>query len=150
MKIFQQSIESLKKKNAKMLFYGNSAASKSKAINQIAKQNNQDIHKIKVSEILSKSIEETEKNLAKLFAAAESKGWILFFDEADELFSKRTSVKDAHDKYANQEIAYLLQRLEAYNGTIIFNCKECNKTDKAVTKYFHSIIHFPKKDKNSN
>ena len=64
--------------------------------------------------VISKYIGETEKNLEKVFKKAENKNWILFFDEADALFGKRTSISDSHDKYANQEIAYLLQRLEEY------------------------------------
>jgi hypothetical protein len=78
-----------------------------------------DVYRIDLSLVVSKFIGETEKNLSKLFDKAEHKNWILFFDEADSLFGKRTSVRDAHDKYANQEISYLLQRIENYNGLII-------------------------------
>ena len=72
-----------------------------------------------MSQIVSKYVGETEKNLAKIFNIAENKDWILFFDEAESLFSKRTSVNDSKDKFANQQTAYLLQRVEEYKGLII-------------------------------
>ena len=77
------------------------------------------VGRVDVGSVVSKYIGETEKNLNRVFAEAESKGWILFFDEADALFGKRTDVKDSHDRYANQEISYLLQRMEAYRGTVM-------------------------------
>jgi len=79
----------------------------------------QDLYRIDLSLVVSKYIGETEKNLEKVFKEAENKNWILFFDEADALFGKRSEVKDAHDKYANQEVNYLLQRIEQYNGLVI-------------------------------
>ena len=69
--------------------------------------------------VVSKYIGETEKNLSKLFDKAANKDWILFFDEADSIFGKRTNVRDAHDKYANQEVSYLLQRIESHAGLVI-------------------------------
>jgi SpoVK/Ycf46/Vps4 family AAA+-type ATPase len=72
-----------------------------------------------LSMLVSEHIEDTEKNLGDLFARAESKNWILFFDEADGLFGKRTTISDAHDKYANQEVSYLLQGMEDFDGLII-------------------------------
>lgn len=72
--------------------------------------------RIDLSRVVSKYIGETEKNLSRLFDKAEDKSWVLFFDEADALFGKRTDIRDAHDKYANQEVAYLLQRIENYRG----------------------------------
>jgi len=80
------------------------------------------IHHINLSALTSKYIGETEKNLDKVFDKAETNNWILFFDEADALFGKRTEVKDAHDKYANQEVAYLLQRIERTKGIVFIPC----------------------------
>jgi len=77
------------------------------------------VYEVDLSKVISKYIGETEKNLDRLFVHAEEKDWILFFDEADALFGKRTSVKDAHDKYANIEIAYLKQRIESFSGIVI-------------------------------
>ncbi|MEM6723579.1 MAG: ATP-binding protein, partial [Bacteroidota bacterium] len=86
---------------------------------------------------------ETEKNLAALFAKAEHKDWILFFDEADALFGKRTNVRDAHDKYANQEVSYLLQRIEAYPGLVILASNFKSNIDDAFIRRFQSSIFFP-------
>jgi len=93
--------------------------------------------------VVSKFIGETEKNLANLFDRAENKDWILFFDEADALFGKRTGIRDAHDKYANQEVSYLLQRVETYNGLVILASNFKSNIDEAFVRRFQSIIHFP-------
>jgi SpoVK/Ycf46/Vps4 family AAA+-type ATPase len=93
--------------------------------------------------VVSKYIGETEKNLELLFARAEDKEWILFFDEADALFGKRTNVRDAHDKYANQEVSYLLQRIEDYNGLVILATNMKNNIDEAFVRRFNSILKFP-------
>ena len=93
--------------------------------------------------VVSKYIGETEKNLELLFARAEDKKWILFFDEADALFGKRTNVRDAHDKYANQEVSYLLQRIEDYNGLVILATNMKNNIDEAFIRRFNSILKFP-------
>jgi SpoVK/Ycf46/Vps4 family AAA+-type ATPase len=92
---------------------------------------------------VSKYIGETEKNLAAVFNAVDKKGWILFFDEADALFGKRTNVRDAHDRYANQEVSYLLQHLEDYNGLVILATNMKTNIDDAFTRRFNSIINFP-------
>ncbi|RAJ06522.1 ATPase family protein associated with various cellular activities (AAA) [Chitinophaga skermanii] len=101
------------------------------------------VFRIDLSLVVSKFIGETEKNLSNLFDKAEHKNWILFFDEADALFGKRTGVRDAHDKYANQEIAYLLQRIENYNGLVILATNFKNNIDPAFSRRFQSIIQFP-------
>ena len=93
--------------------------------------------------VVSKYIGETEKNLEKVFKQAEHKDWILFFDEADALFGKRTSVNDAHDRFANQEVSYLLQRMEDYSGIVILASNFKSNLDDAFTRRFQSIIHFP-------
>ena len=92
---------------------------------------------------MSKYIGETEKNLSRLFHKAEHKNWILFFDEADALFGKRTDIRDAHDKYANQEVAYLLQRIEGYQGLVILATNQRGNIDDAFARRFQSLIHFP-------
>jgi SpoVK/Ycf46/Vps4 family AAA+-type ATPase len=92
----------------------------------LATQLKKDIYRVDLSALVSKYIGETEKNLNRVFTNAETNNAILFFDEADALFGKRTEVKDAHDKYANQEIAYLLQRIEAYQGMIILACNSAD------------------------
>lgn len=102
-----------------------------------------DVFRIDLSLVVSKFIGETEKNLSSLFDRAEHKNWILFFDEADALFGKRTNIRDAHDKYANQEIAYLLQRIENYNGLVILASNFKNNIDPAFSRRFQSIIQFP-------
>jgi SpoVK/Ycf46/Vps4 family AAA+-type ATPase len=92
---------------------------------------------------VSKYIGETEKNLAGLFDRAEHKEWILFFDEADALFGKRTQVRDAHDRYANQEVSFLLQRIETYNGLVILASNLANHVDEAFARRFEHLVHFP-------
>jgi SpoVK/Ycf46/Vps4 family AAA+-type ATPase len=96
--------------------------------------------------VVSKYIGETEKNLSRLFDKAENKEWILFFDEADALFGKRTSVNDAHDKYANQEVSYLLQRVESHAGLIILASNMKSNLDSSFTRRFNSIIEFDHPD----
>ena len=101
-----------------------------------------EVYKVDLSMVVSKYIGETEKNLEMIFARAEDKGWILFFDEADALFGKRTNVKDAHDKYANQETSYLLQRIEDYNGLVILATNKKSFIDEAFLRRFNSVIKF--------
>ena len=102
-----------------------------------------DVFRIDLSMVVSKYIGETEKNLSSLFDRAENKNWILFFDEADALFGKRTGVRDAHDKYANQEVAYLLQRIENYAGLIILASNARSNIDEAFMRRFQSSVYFP-------
>ena len=87
-------------------------------------------------------IGETEKNLAALFERAENKHWILFFDEADALFGKRTNVRDAHDRFANQEVSFLLQRIEEFPGVSILASNFKNNLDDAFTRRFQSMVYF--------
>jgi SpoVK/Ycf46/Vps4 family AAA+-type ATPase len=95
---------------------------------------------------VSKYIGETEKNLARLFDRAEHKNWILFFDEADALFGNRSEVKDARDRYANQEVAYLLQRMEHFSGITLLATNLRGNLDKAFSRRMHFIVHFPDPD----
>ncbi|MEM7061803.1 MAG: ATP-binding protein [Cyanobacteria bacterium P01_B01_bin.77] len=125
------------------LFYGPPGTGKTLTASLLGKYTERDVYKIDISMVVSKFIGETEKNLANLFARAENKGWILFFDEADALFGKRTNVRDAHDKYANQEVSYLLQRIENYNGLVILASNFKSNIDDAFIRRFQSMIHFP-------
>lgn len=126
----------------RVLFYGEPGTGKTLAASLLGKYTERPVFRVDVSMLVSKYIGETEKQLAKLFDKAENKNWILFFDEADAIFGKRTSVKDAHDKYANQEVSYLLQRIETFSGLIILASNFKNNMDKAFTRRFHSCIKF--------
>jgi hypothetical protein len=125
------------------LFYGAPGTGKTLTANLLGKFTGRDVYRIDLSTVVSKYIGETEKNLASLFDKAQNKDWILFFDEADALFGKRTNVRDAHDKYANQEVAYLLQRIESYSGLVILASNFKNNIDDAFIRRFQSIIYFP-------
>lgn len=108
----------------------------------LGNETGKDVYKIDLSMVVSKFIGETEKNLELLFARAEDKDWILFFDEADAIFGKRTSVRDAHDKYANQEVSYLLQRIEDFNGLVILATNMKTNIDEAFIRRFNDIVRF--------
>lgn len=125
------------------LFYGPPGTGKTLTATLLGKHTGKDVFRIDLSRIVSKYIGETEKNLSRLFDKAENKNWILFFDEADALFGKRTDIRDAHDKYANQEVAYLLQRIESYKGLVILASNQRANIDDAFVRRFQSIIYFP-------
>jgi AAA+ superfamily predicted ATPase len=125
------------------LFYGPPGTGKTLTATLLAKYTGKEVFRIDLSMVVSKYIGETEKNLATLFDKAENKDWILFFDEADAIFGKRTGVRDAHDKYANQEVSYLLQRIESYNGLVILASNFRNNIDTAFIRRFNAIIYFP-------
>ncbi|WP_326984341.1 ATP-binding protein [Chryseobacterium sp. MYb264] len=126
----------------RVLFFGDPGTGKTLAASLLGKYTKRPVFRVDVSMLVSKYIGETEKQLAKLFDKAENKNWILFFDEADAIFGKRTNVRDAHDKYANQEVSYLLQRIETFTGLIILASNFKNNMDKAFTRRFHSCIKF--------
>lgn len=126
----------------RILFSGPPGTGKTLTATLLGKYTGEDVYRIDLSMIVSKYIGETEKNLSKLFDKARNKSWILFFDEADAIFGKRTSVRDAHDKYANQEVSYLLQRIEAHPGLVILASNFKNNIDTAFTRRFQSIIEF--------
>lgn len=125
------------------LFYGPPGTGKTVTATLLGKYTGKDVYRIDLSRVVSKYIGETEKNLSHLFDKAVDKNWILFFDEADALFGKRTDIRDAHDKYANQEVAYLLQRIESYDGLVILATNQRGNIDDAFTRRFQAIIHFP-------
>jgi hypothetical protein len=125
------------------LFAGESGTGKTLAAEVIARELQLDLYRIDLSQVVSKYIGETEKNLRRLFDAAEDGGAILFFDEADALFGKRSEVKDSHDRYANIEINYLLQRMEAYRGLAILATNMKNALDAAFMRRLRFIVNFP-------
>lgn len=138
--------ENLKRKikpGYRVLFYGPSGTGKTLTAGLIGKEFNKEVYRIDLSQVVSKYIGETEKNLETVFKRAESKDWVLFFDEADALFGKRTNVQSSHDKYANQEISYLLQRVEDYPGLMILASNFRHNLDDAFVRRFHAVIHFP-------
>ncbi len=136
------------KKGYRVLFHGPPGTGKTLTASLLGKYTGRDVYKIDLSMVVSKYIGETEKNLENLFAKAETKNWILFFDEADALFGKRTGVRDAHDKYANQEVSYLLQRVEDFDGLVILASNMKNNIDDAFIRRFNAIIRFPLPDEN--
>lgn len=128
------------------LFYGPPGTGKTLAATLLGKKNGMDVYRVDLSMIVSKYIGETEKNLAKVFDMAENRNWILFFDEADALFGKRTSANTSNDRHANQEVAYLLQRIEDFPGTVILATNLKSNIDEAFSRRFQSIIYFPMPD----
>jgi len=136
------------KSGYKALFYGPPGTGKTFTAILLGKQFNKDVYRIDLSQVVSKYIGETEKNLEKVFQKAENKDWILFFDEADALFGKRTSISSSHDRYANQETAYLLQRIEDFNGLVILASNDKSNIDSAFLRRFNAIVHFPVPDTN--
>lgn len=126
----------------RVMFYGPPGTGKTLTANLLGKYTAKDVYRIDLSLVVSKYIGETEKNLSALFNKAANKDWILFFDEADAIFGKRTSVRDAHDKYANQEVSYLLQRIESHPGLVILASNLKSNIDTAFGRRFQSIIDF--------
>ncbi|MGH9508409.1 MAG: ATP-binding protein [Terriglobales bacterium] len=125
------------------LFVGPSGTGKTMAAEVLADELRLDLHRIDLSQVVSKYIGETEKNLRRVFDVAEEGGTILLFDEADALFGKRSEVKDSHDRYANIEISYLLQRMEAYRGLAILTSNMKDAVDSAFLRRIRFIVHFP-------
>ncbi|MCY1360743.1 ATP-dependent zinc metalloprotease FtsH [compost metagenome] len=127
----------------RVLFHGPPGTGKTLTATLLGKATSREVYRVDLSSVVSKYIGETEKNLAALFDQARNREWILFFDEADALFGKRTSVKDAHDRYANQEISYLLQRVEEFDGLVILASNFRANIDEAFLRRFNAIIRFP-------
>jgi hypothetical protein len=127
----------------RVLFFGPPGTGKTLTATVLGKQTGREVYKVDLAMVISKFIGETEKNLAGLFDRAEHKDWILFFDEADALFGKRTQVRDAHDRYANQEVSFLLQRIETFNGLVILASNLAGHVDEAFARRFELLVHFP-------
>lgn len=125
------------------LFAGASGTGKTLAAEVLANELQLDLYRIDLSAVVSKYIGETEKNLGRVFDAAEVGGVILLFDEADSLFGKRSDVKDSHDRYANMEVSYLLQRMEAYRGLSVLTTNLKNSIDQAFLRRIRFIVQFP-------
>jgi SpoVK/Ycf46/Vps4 family AAA+-type ATPase len=125
------------------LFYGPPGTGKTLTASLLGKATGLDVYRIDLSLVVSKYIGETEKNLARVFDEAARRDWILFFDEADALFGKRTATTSANDRYANQEVAYLLQRVEDFPGIVILASNLKGNIDEAFSRRFQSMIYFP-------
>lgn len=125
------------------LFTGVSGTGKTMAAEVLANELSLDLYRIDLSQVVNKYIGETEKNLKKIFDAAEEGGAILLFDEADALFGKRSEVKDSHDRYANVEVSYLLQRMEIYRGLAILTTNMKNALDNAFLRRIRFVVQFP-------
>jgi vesicle-fusing ATPase len=125
------------------LFAGASGTGKTLAAEIMAQELRLDLYRIDLSQVVSKYIGETEKNLRRVFDAAETSGAVLLFDEADALFGKRSEVKDSHDRYANIEVSYLLQRMESYRGLAILTSNLQQALDPAFKRRIRFIVSFP-------
>jgi len=125
------------------LFAGPSGTGKTTAAEALARELDLDLFAIDLSAVISKYIGETEKNLRRVFDAAEEGGAVLLFDEADALFGKRTEVRDSHDRYANVEVGYLLQRMESYEGIALLTTNARNSLDSAFLRRLRFIVNFP-------
>jgi hypothetical protein len=128
------------------LFHGPPGTGKTLTASLIGKRNDRDVYRIDLSMLVSKYIGETEKNLANVFDRAANKDWILFFDEADALFGKRTQTNSSNDRYANQEVAYLLQRIEDFPGIVLLATNLKTNLDDAFLRRFQSSVLFPMPD----
>lgn len=130
----------------RVLFSGPPGTGKTLTASLLGKTAGMDVYRIDLSMVVSKYIGETEKNLAGIFDMAENKHWILFFDEADALFGKRTNTSDAHDRHANQEVSYLLQRIEDFPGLVILATNFKSNIDEAFARRFQLSVNFQKPD----
>lgn len=128
------------------LFYGPPGTGKTLAASLLGKKQGMDVYRIDLSMVVSKYIGETEKNLAKIFDRAEHQNWILFFDEADALFGKRSETNSSNDRHANQEVAYLLQRIEDFPGMVVLATNLKDNLDEAFFRRFQSVLYFPMPD----
>ncbi|MBC7603284.1 MAG: ATP-binding protein [Ramlibacter sp.] len=128
------------------LFYGPPGTGKTLTATLLGQAASADVYRIDLSMVVSKFIGETEKNLANVFDQAQHRRWILFFDEADALFGKRTSTSSSNDRYANQEVAYLLQRVEDFPGIVILATNLKANIDEAFARRFQSLVYFPMPD----
>ena len=131
------------KRGYRVLFYGPPGTGKTLTATLIGKKMEMDVYRVDLSQVISKYIGETEKNLSNIFDQAESRNWILFFDEADSLFGARTQTSNSNDRAANQEISYLLQRVEDFPGIVILASNLKSNIDEAFSRRFQSTVYFP-------
>jgi SpoVK/Ycf46/Vps4 family AAA+-type ATPase len=124
------------------LFSGPPGTGKTLSAGVLGKVTGRDVYRIDLSQVVSKYVGETEKNLERVFRKAQHRDWILFFDEADALFGKRSEVGHAHDRWANQEVSYLLQRVEDFPGVVLLATKLQASLDSGFVRRFQSIIKF--------
>ncbi|MEH6628278.1 MAG: ATP-binding protein [Motiliproteus sp.] len=125
------------------LFHGPPGTGKTLTATLLGKYTGRSVFRVDLSTVVSKYIGETEKNLSALFDKARNRDWILFFDEADALFGKRTGIKDSHDRFANQEVSYLLQKVEDFDGLVILASNLKSNMDDAFLRRFNAVIGFP-------
>ena len=125
------------------LFAGSPRTGKAKAAHALAAEMKMDLYQVDLSAVFSKYIGETEKNLSKVFETARAKEAILFFDETDALFGKRTETRNSHDRYTNMELNYLLQRLEEYSGLVILATNYKKQLDEALMRRVRFVVEFP-------
>jgi SpoVK/Ycf46/Vps4 family AAA+-type ATPase len=128
------------------LFAGPSGTGKTMAAGVLAAELGLDLYRVDVSAVMSKFIGETEKNLAALFEGADRSGTVLFFDEADALFGRRSEVRDSHDRYANLEVSYLLQRMDTYRGVAVLASNLPTALDAAFVRRLRFVVRFPYPD----
>ena len=127
-----------------LLFYGPNILEQTRTAAMLSEQSAMEFYRVDLSQVISKYIGETEKNLEMLFANAEDKKWVLFFDEADALFGKRTDVKNAHDRYSNLDTTYLLQKIESFEGLVILATNQKKSIDPDFKRRLRTTIYFRK------
>lgn len=142
----QWSLSAIIKPGYRCLFHGPPGTGKTLAATLLGKRHNMEVYRIDLSMVVSKYIGETEKNLGQVFDRASHQRWVLFFDEADALFSKRTETSSSNDRYANQEVAYLLQRIEDFAGVVVLATNLKDNLDEAFLRRFQQVLHFSMPD----
>ena len=140
----EKNIEGNSKSEHLALFQGTSGTGKTLTATLLGKYTHYPVFRVNLSKILSNYIGETEKNLSKVFELASQNNGILFFDEADALFGKRTEIKNSHDRFANQEVSYILENLREHKGLVIISSNLRKDIDPQLKKYFKTIIRFRK------
>ena len=138
-----QAVEQVLEKKRHLIVEAGTGTGKTLAAEILAGDLSLELYKLDLAAVVSKYIGETEKNLDQVFDAAAAGNVVLFFDEADALFGKRTEVSDAHDRYANLETAYLLQRLESYDGVVVMATNLSKNIDTAFLRRLHAMVEFP-------
>src|SRR2546429_5967539 len=134
---------SARRRGLTALFAGPSGTGKTMAAEVLASELGLDLYTVDLATVVDKYVGETEKNLDRIFVEADRVNGVLLFDEADAIFGKRSEVKDAHDRYANVEVAYLLQRMETFNGLAVLTTNLRSNLDEAFTRRLDAIVDFP-------